>query len=311
MSSSSTDAASPGNTSSNVIELRYIDFKTSGADRDGEFASITECIECAIGYGGRVFGGFVRDVIYPLSVGKSLSELKFKDIDIWFTNEIHAENFVEDVGSDLLPNNMVVSNDSKVYKFGRQQYNLYSNGTCIAWIDVVVSSTVPVDDFDVNKLCYNGHLLTGPVWSVGYDTNADLVNELLEQLKERRMTMLDSYVYRLFRKPENYVASDVARSRLRKFQTTGWKISAVGESGEKIFVDHDSPNIMMTDQGPKICSRLQLKTMGPLPVLSSTNNIVAPKDFTTVSIEDLVVINTVKLSAEDKKTIAEIIQRSK
>jgi hypothetical protein len=57
--------------------------------------AIFDTIKVASKCGGEVFGGFVRDVIVPYEHNNSidLNKLKFKDVDIWFTDVCSKMHF--------------------------------------------------------------------------------------------------------------------------------------------------------------------------------------------------------------------------
>ena len=103
---------------------------------------------------GKVFGGYVRDVLIPCEVDP-LCNVSFNDIDIWFETELEANIFINDINDNFdlreIPK-MEIKPGVVHYAFGRQQYHLYQDNKCILWIDVVISDMIPVDDFDVNYL---------------------------------------------------------------------------------------------------------------------------------------------------------------
>ena len=55
----------------------------SESHRDLAINMINECLETAGSFGGKVFGGYVRDVIVPRLANRECS-VKFNDVDVWF-----------------------------------------------------------------------------------------------------------------------------------------------------------------------------------------------------------------------------------
>jgi len=282
----------------------YIDFKTTGADRNGHFGCIEECINAAVNCGGRIFGGFLRDVIYPLNVGRPLSELKFKDIDIWFKNDVQVKAFREKMVNslkELTPD----TNRDQWYKFSRTSFVLRDKGIPITWVDVVLSDVLPVDDFDVNGLCYGGHTLTGPQWSVGDTCNPDVVSKMLEHLGQRKMTMLDSYVVRL---AADNTASEIASDRLRKFLRQGWTITATGESGKDVRVVDDTPSVVITPLGWRIKDSSQsTKLLAPHQTIQDHTEKSGTGNAKSAVLGDMLVINLALLSEVQKTSLMAVI----
>lgn len=132
----------------------------------------------------------------------SLTKVVFNDVDIWFTKQEDANIFIKDVTFFL----SLLNNDYKFFKknnssfeagtvhytFGREQYHLYLNNQFISFVDIVVSETIPVDDFDVNRLTtlYNNDKM------IFYGSEV-LFTDLINQIKNKQVTMLDSYVERI------------------------------------------------------------------------------------------------------------------
>lgn len=123
---------------------------------------IKECLVIAGKYDGKVYGGFVRDVIVPTENQQQV--LKWKDVDIYFSESENSELFVKEMGRKLKPYNFPNPNE---YPWKRSQYHLYLWDVCVAWIDVIVSKNFPVNDFHVNHLvyCYRpSNLLYSSIW---------------------------------------------------------------------------------------------------------------------------------------------------
>lgn len=159
---------------------------------------IEKCLYVAGKYGGKVFGGFIRDVIVPRLKDPSC-KVNFKDVDLWFTSQSDADSFITEmklmyVGRSYFGEHIKTFRPNpQLYSFDRTQYHLYMYGTCIAWFDIIISKSFPVDDFDVNFLSglydSNGKQLQSE--------NSIKKNELVDAINTKEMSILSSYVDRL------------------------------------------------------------------------------------------------------------------
>jgi len=114
--------------------------------------AIFEALKIASKHEGRIFGGFVRDVIVPITEGNYF-DLSFKDVDLWFTSQNKADDFVKEMGDKFLLTTLGES-QKELYRFCRTQYHLVCYGFILALFDIIISETIPVNDFDVNMLTY-------------------------------------------------------------------------------------------------------------------------------------------------------------
>lgn len=149
--------------------------------------AVVDCIKKATFYGGKVYGGFVRDVIIPRLANPSC-DVKFKDVDLWFTSQSNADSFISSMGSLFKKfDGISIEVDSYPGAFSRKQYHLTKYNTCLAWIDVIVSPTLPVNDFDVNDVTY-----TYTLSSIG-DWITSSPPRLLHQITNKHAVMLPGY----------------------------------------------------------------------------------------------------------------------
>src|SRR5579871_5182742 len=129
---------------------QFIDFANmTGFIREMVLSAIDDSLVISGKYHGRVIGGYVRDVIVPRLFDPNC-DISFKDVNIWFRTQNDADSFVKEAG--LISNTDI--DPSVVYPFIYQKYYLYRHGTCIAFVDVIISETIPVNDFHINKLVY-------------------------------------------------------------------------------------------------------------------------------------------------------------
>jgi len=121
---------------------------------------IENVIMDAAAYDGKVFGGYVRDVIVPRMKTPSCN-VSFKDVDIWFRSQNCADVFIRQMQTKCrftIDQNASIKPGTLNHTFGRYQYQMNHHGYII-WFDIVVSDCFPVDDFDVNCLIY--HYING------------------------------------------------------------------------------------------------------------------------------------------------------
>lgn len=302
---------------------KYINFKSSTADRDGNFSHITECVDIANKNGGWIFGGFLRDVIFPMSRGSTPHELNFKDIDIWFNADDLATTFIADVNRSVnirIDRSKAV--DPKAYGKGRitrNQYHLFHNGLCIAWINVVVSRTVPVDDFDVNMLFYSGRSFADPIWGIDEDATKYTIDELLDKLARGKMGMLGTFVFRLADKGRT---GDLARNHLQKFLSQGWDITASPIPGKDLSITDTHPFDIEDDAQPSAASSaVVLDSVAPIVTVEhgALHTKVSGKVSTTLAngyltlvtgitemVRDMIIENVEGLTETQKRQIIEI-----
>ena len=231
---------------------------------------ITDSLKIAGTYGGRVFGGFMRDVIVPRMFNPKC-QVKFKDVDIWFTSQENAKAFVCEMGRDLKL--MIdVQPENTVYKFQRQQYYLYKYDTCVAWIDVVVSETIPVNDFNINRLtcCYTQK--TKQFESYGPENKL----ALMDAIKNKCATMLPEYEEFL---SGQYRSCHVQRLN-RIYLQRGWNVycsTRINCDGGVLKME--PPDWMNQLRRPYIHQSKVIDTIDTTGITGSTGNIgcITPK----------------------------------
>ena len=178
------------------------------------------CLNVSGKHHGRVFGGFVRNVIVPRMKDPNCP-VKFKDVDLWFRTRDAADAFVAEMGASFREaTGFAIAPGNPIYKFSRKQYHLIKDGICVAWIDVIVSDTLPVNDFNVNELtvCYCN----------GTACIEDPTRTLIDAIQAKRARMLPEYVQIL--KSNNYGLAQAHRSRFyRIYLSQGWTIDCPPE----------------------------------------------------------------------------------
>lgn len=152
---------------------------------------INELIASAVESSGMIYGAYVRNVIYPISVGKDPVSLDegTQELNIWFTDNDDATSFIKSRGDQLCECqeqtgvNHINKQISKRFMFNN------GNNTKIVHISVIISRQSPVRDFDINHLCYCGPSFEEPNWYVhGYTRNSS--PDPLLQLMATKTTMM-------------------------------------------------------------------------------------------------------------------------
>lgn len=156
--------------------VRYVlDEKIKYKDRnDLADQIISQIVSC----GGLVFGGFVRDRI--------VRNREWNDLDIWFTTTDLADAFLKQLEKNFS------TNSGRSYKFTPRKSNYRFNSMVIElhdskvsiFMDIVVSETFPVLDFDCNQVSYNGKIV-----QIHNDNK-----QALEKIKAGKASMIKGYL---------------------------------------------------------------------------------------------------------------------
>lgn len=127
-----------------------------GYSRQESFAQTELLVKTAVKHGGLVFGGYVRDIIIPLTkLNRSLDRLDFKDLDFWFKSHSDAKAFIQSVG--LTPSNHeTLDKPSGRYPVCRNQHWSHYGGKRFVIVDVMITDFFPVCDFSVNLVSWDG-----------------------------------------------------------------------------------------------------------------------------------------------------------
>jgi hypothetical protein len=213
----------------------YIDFKTlSGVTMDLVINEIDRALRIAGKYDGKVFGGYVRGVLVPRDFNPHC-EVSFKDVDLWFTDSKKAEHFISEMGSNFKPiPEFTTTTSDRHYPFNRVQYHYFVNGICIAWFDLIISETFPVDDFDVNCLTF-GYVDGHKCWDVNERLQMDWTHPktndpfpmsiLKDRIMRKEARLLPSIETLFFCSPGNISRQIVLMHRFKKrYHQLGWKI---------------------------------------------------------------------------------------
>lgn len=209
---------------------------------------INECLVIAGKHNGKVYGGFVRDVLVPLTGnnGDYGKTSEWKDVDLWFSNDTDAKAFIKDMGRKLKPvkydHSLNEKQKNALYSFPRLQYHLYIWNILVAWIDVCISPTLPVNDFNINHLAfqYRPGSISSYIWGVSNDIKGDYTMTVegvckytAEELKSNiagKVAIMDREHIDML-SDEEYGPDRLTRIQNR-YMNRGWTIQV----GEKTFV---------------------------------------------------------------------------
>ena len=212
-------------------------------------------------HGGYTYGGFVRDVLVPRfifnqehasrnefinyeNISSSVSiPIQFKDVDIWFRSLAHIKNFVNQLNNTngvyrLKKNDhSSFSNDggrNETYGVDfRQQYILYFCDMEIAYIDLVASKFLPVNDFCVNLLTFipreSDFINITRHWfkvEQNKDNDSSLydVDPVIDYILERSANILTGYIKNVNNKNDIKHMKTIANMRIKRFKEWGWKL---------------------------------------------------------------------------------------
>ena len=103
----------------------------------------------SIHYAFYLFGGVVRSFL--------LRKEDTQDINIWFDNKPYMDNFIKDIKEkwSAIKCDKIINDENYPYK--KEKYTITSPKTGFKYIvDITLSTKLPVDDYDVNSLIFNG-----------------------------------------------------------------------------------------------------------------------------------------------------------
>ena len=149
---------------------------------------VFECIKRCSEFGGKVFGGFVRDIVVP-HLRKSKEAVVFKDVDVWFKTNKDADAFYLSMQSVCRAESTLIKVKGKgrasLGQFSRQFCILAKYGVVLSYFDIIVADKLPVNDFDVNTVTYS--LTKEGEWVT------DSPQYLVDKINLKQATMLAPY----------------------------------------------------------------------------------------------------------------------
>lgn len=179
-------------------------------------------------YNGRVFGGFVRDVIILLL--NSTCCVTFKDVDIWFRTEQDAKSFVDEMGENLTDFNDSTNpsnNNSELYEFTRWFAVLKQGSLALTYVDIIIDEKFPVDDFDVN--CISVKYFKNVYDNADYDMRCHdgKMDKIVKAITNKVMTVKSTYIKRLQNSGVNGKRSVIFLVNKRiseRYINRGWRV---------------------------------------------------------------------------------------
>lgn len=194
------------------------------------YEDVQEIAITANKYDGKLFGGVVRSFL--------LRKEDTNDIDIWFTDDKKCEEFIEVISKRWLAieshkyygdkygskENQEKFRKENKYPFDKNSYIVTSSNTDFSYrLDIVCKDVIPVNDFNVNCVTYDGNKL---------ESHCESLKDELKCIKLKNMSYIpsinnvnDSYreitdgEYKSIAKEYN-----IHKIRVDRFKHEGWKI---------------------------------------------------------------------------------------
>ena len=175
--------------------------------------SIDKCIRVASSFGGKIFGGYVRDVVVP-RMKDPYCNVNFNNVDIWFISQESADNFTKSFDEIIINfltkclltiNNKIVSVVPYLLKIDNRYIDFR----------VIINPLLPVDDMNVNKLIYYYQNDIGILTSD--DSDATTLLNLRDSINDKTMIMFDDYINKV-------TTNSVHINRINRFLSLGWTI---------------------------------------------------------------------------------------
>lgn len=258
----------------------FIDFSNrSGASMARTLDAVMDMLLIAGKYNGKVFGGFVRDVIIPTdSLSKSLDELivppnerydvtrivrdvamnlatathakiTFKDVDVWFTKEADAKLFVEEMGAQLgnFNEDDKFPRDISHYEF-KQWFGVLKQGNlAVSYVDIIINEAFPVNDFDVNCVSVRYWKDTGG--NICYDMvcHGHELSDIVDAITKKTMTMKKEYLEKITKREESHS------------YTKSWTIGLINTRITERYLGNGWTVLVPSREDPRTCIPLSLR----------------------------------------------------
>jgi hypothetical protein len=199
---------------------------------------VLRLLKGAADHHGYAFGGVVRDFIVPALIhNRPLSELEFSDVDVWFTNDTEATQFIKTYcGNAVSLSHLVgqmVAGLKKLPFASRIAQFLYAcpaGRTALFVVNVYVASEPPTSGLAIDRLVYDGpseaypDLECGPGWFS--------LNEAPGPAKHK-WDSIEAQL-RAIRNKITFIRADADPKRL------GYQVTKLQERGWTILVPNDT-----------------------------------------------------------------------
>ena len=203
---------------------------------------ILDVIKCATSVGGHVFGGYVRNVIVPRH-HHPCCDVQWNDIDLWFRNDESANAFLVLIKNKMnmllhVEHDHLDHHSHRLYTFARTMYVLQDgHGQHISYIDIIISDTYPVNDYDVNHLtCQLKSRKDGFIFGYQGCYNDDqykiLIQQKMTNIDEKKATMNPTYYHNLMVNPDvrnsnyrNWLKKNHQQRLMSKYIQAGWTVT--------------------------------------------------------------------------------------
>jgi hypothetical protein len=175
-------------------------------------------------HNGKIFGGFIRDIIIPYTqFCQELTPLNnFKDVDFWFPSQEDLFNFLKE--APIKSNNfdwmLNPSNSNSLYEFATFNGLLKKESLPLSFVDLVVSPEFPVNDFDINAVAFDmedGRIRLEPMSTI------DTLEKLVENVRNKMVYMRPTYLFKI--ENANKFHKNLILDRIQnRYINRGWKV---------------------------------------------------------------------------------------
>lgn len=191
-------------------------------------------------HNGKVFGGFVRDILIPLNFNTPLAECNnFKDVDLWFTTLEDAKAFNEEKEIELfvqdLTDETYSPSDDAIYEFKVSHGIILKDKEPISFIDIIIAPELPVNDFDINRLVSWGFVGDEIRSNKMKPMSDEKLWTLLDNGRDKVVNMLPEYRAKIER--WNYYSGIVLNRIKTRYLDRGWKVMIDGKEFKSEYID--------------------------------------------------------------------------
>lgn len=226
-------------------EEKHFDNERIGAAR--RISSCFSLIAVASKYGGVVYGGFARQVIVPIEYSSEceiktfeskpissydtllsnpkILESNINHINIWFDTQDDIDGFLGEMGY-LLEFDPDMQTGRNPYGFEIKRMKFYIHSRYAEWVevDLVKSETIPVNDFDVNRVFFK--IVEGK-WIPDCLLDGQDVSKLCLDILDKEASMLPEYLEYIATTPIS-IWQQQFEGIYRKYIQDGWRLRVNG-----------------------------------------------------------------------------------
>jgi len=202
-----------------------------GENKIGEFElnitliRIENIIRILSSFEGKIFGEYVREVIIP-RIQNPTCDVIFNCIDIWFKNQMKADDFVKFVQVNIDEYFHEETHLSENIDLrGSKYYKCCIFGDIPVKFNIVVDSSFPIYDFDVNSLTYF-YPNCNPIVENNSPILGNKKEQIIEAIHKKEASMMKSYFINMV---NNYLTYPQRVKIINElYEARGWTIMCEG-----------------------------------------------------------------------------------